>query len=597
MLSTIRARMLAGCVALVVFSLIASAATNYFIVKSYNDETIDRNLKSAASEHADAIGDWIALRTQMIASLADAALSPDPVPALRQVAAAGSFLHVSVGYADKTAKFADATGIPSQFDPTTRPWYRQASQAGRPVVMPYFSMTGKFLVAFAVPVIRDGAVKAVVMGELPMDRVIANVKSIRPTSASFGMLVDGSGRIVAHPDPKLTLEPVSRAASGLGATTPAAIESAPAPVEVRVGRDVKLLRAQAVPHTDWYVLIALDRAQATAGMRSLLTASIAACVVLAGIASLIVGAITAAAFSRLSKVRQAMEAIGHGTGDLTQRLTADGRDEVADIARSFNSFVAKLQAMMSQISDAGDAVRGAAGEIAAGNRDLSSRTESAAASLQQTAASMDEITATVGHSAAATRLADERAASASKIASHGGEVVTEVVTTMGAIEAASGRIGDVIGIIDGIAFQTSILALNAAVEAARAGEQGRGFAVVAQEVRGLAQRSAEAAREVKSLVESTAASVAVGSDQVQQAGETMRDIVTNVANVTTIISDIRHAADEQMRGIEEVNRAVTQLDEMVQQNAALVEQSTAAAFALQTQADQLRATIGQFRIA
>jgi len=329
----------------------------------------------------------------------------------------------------------------------------------------------------------------------------------------------------------------------------------------------------------------------------MITASLAVCLVLGGIASLIVGLITGAAFRRLSQVRQAMAAIGNGSGDLTQRLPAQGRDEVADIAGSFNSFVGKLQQMMREIREASDAVRCAAGEIAAGNHDLSSRTESAAASLQQTAASMEEITATVGQSAAATRLADERAASALQIASHGGEVVSEVVATMGTIEAASGRIGDIIGVIDGIAFQTNILALNAAVEAARAGEHGLGFAVVAQEVRSLAQRSALAAREVKTLVESTVASVAEGSDEVGQAGQTMREIVLNVSGVTTIISDIRAAADQQMRGIEEVNRAVTQLDEMVQHNAALVEESTAAASALRIQADQLAATVGQFRIA
>jgi methyl-accepting chemotaxis protein len=175
--------------------------------------------------------------------------------------------------------------------------------------------------------------------------------------------------------------------------------------------------------------------------------------------------------------------------------------------------------------------------------------------------------------------------------------VSDVVATMEKIEQASGRIGDIIGVIDGIAFQTNILALNAAVEAARAGEQGRGFAVVAQEVRSLAQRSAQAAREVKVLVESTVASVSAGSGQVRQAGDTMREIVSNVSNVTTIISEITHAANEQTRGIQEVNRAVTQLDEMVQQNAALVEQSTAAATALQSQANALATTVGQFKVA
>ncbi|WP_179404981.1 methyl-accepting chemotaxis protein [Burkholderia guangdongensis] len=599
MLSSLRARILAACIAIVAFALAASTLINYAIAHSYNDDAIDRNLTSVASGHVVGIGDWVASKSRMIESLQDAALSPDPLPTFKQLAAAGDFTNVYAGYADKTYKFSDPTGIPPDYDPTIRPWYKQAAQTGKAVVTPPYvdAGTGKLVVSFAVPVVRDGALKAVLGGDVAMDSVIANVKAIRPTPASFGMLVDSDGHIVAHPDPKLTLKPVADVAPDLAGINLASLAAARAPVEVHVGGDTKLVRAQAVPGTDWYAIVALDKAEATAGMRSLLGASLVTLVAIVGIASLVIGAITATAFRRLSQVRDAMTAIGSGTGDLTKRLPADGGDEVADIARSFNAFVDKLSHVMREIRDASESVRTAANEIAAGNVDLSSRTESAAASLQQTAASMEEITATVGQSANAAGQADARAAAASKIASHGGAVVADVVATMGKIEEASARIGDIIGVIDGIAFQTNILALNAAVEAARAGEQGRGFAVVAQEVRSLAQRSAQAAREVKVLVESTVDSVAAGSGQVRQAGETMHEIVTNVANVTTIISEITHAANEQTRGIQEVNRAVTQLDEMVQQNAALVEQSTAAASALQTQANALASTVGQFKVA
>ncbi|KVT40144.1 methyl-accepting chemotaxis protein [Burkholderia ubonensis] len=598
MFSSIRARIIAACVAIVAAALLASTLINYFIARSYNDDAIDRNLTSVASGHVVGIGDWVATKSRMIASLQDAALSPDPLPVYKQMAAAGGFTNVYAGYADKTFKFSDPTGIPADYDPTGRPWYKQAAQAGKPVVTPPYvdAGTGNLVVTFAVPIMRDGAVKGVVAADVAMNAVIANVKSIHPTPASFGMLIDSNGHVVAHPDSKLTLKPVNDVSTELGAIAPASIVNASAPVEVEVGGAAKLVRALPVPGTDWYALVALDKSEATAGMRSLLTASLITLVVDIVVASLIVGAITATAFRRLSLVRQAMAAIGSGSGDLTQRLPADGGDEVTDIARSFNSFVDKLQEVMQQIRDASESVRTAANEIAAGNQDLSSRTEAAAASLEETAASMEEITATVGQSAAAAGQADQRAEAASKIASHGGVVVSDVVSTMEKIEEASGRIGDIIGVIDGIAFQTNILALNAAVEAARAGEQGRGFAVVAQEVRSLAQRSAQAAREVKVLVESTVASVEAGSGQVRQAGETMQEIVTNVANVTTIISEITHAANEQTRGIQEVNRAVTQLDEMVQQNAALVEQSTAAAAALQTQAHALAATVGQFKV-
>jgi methyl-accepting chemotaxis protein len=241
-------------------------------------------------------------------------------------------------------------------------------------------------------------------------------------------------------------------------------------------------------------------------------------------------------------------------------------------------------------------VRAASNEIAAANQNLSSRTEAAAASLQETAASMEQISGTVDQSAAAALEADERSGVATQMASRGGEIVSDAVGTMGEIEAASGRIGAIISVIDGIAFQTNILALNAAVEAARAGEQGRGFAVVAHEVRSLAQRSAQAAREVKQLVEETVSRVAAGSSQVRLAGETMNEIVANAAGVQTVISGIARSTTEQTRGIQEVNRAVTQLDAMVQQNAALVEESAAASAGLQIQADALASTIGRFKV-
>jgi len=598
MFSSIRARIVGLCVAIVVVALAANAALNYLIANSYNADAIENSLLAAENSRTDSIEDWIVSNSRMIDSLQDAVMQGNPLTALKQVAAAGKFTNVYVGYADKTWIFTDPTGIPPDYDPTRRPWYRQAAAAGKPVVTPPYvdAGTGKLVVSFAVPVLRDGVLKGVVSGDVAMDTVIANVKAIHPTPASFGMLIDAGGHIVAHPDPGLTLKPVTDLIPELTGDTLTALFGARHPMQVEVRGSTKLLGAEAIPGTDWYTVVALDKAQATASMHSMLTASVIVLIVIAAIAAAIVAALTAVSFQRLSKVRDAMDAIGSGEGDLTQRLPVTGSDEVAQIARSFNSFVDKLSQVMRRIREASDSVRVAATEIAAGNVDLSGRTESAAASLQQTAASMEEITSMVTQSASAAKQADDTAACASQVASRGGVVIADVVATMGEIEQASVKISDIIGVIDGIAFQTNILALNAAVEAARAGEQGRGFAVVAGEVRSLAQRSAQAAKEIKALIEATVASVSSGSGQVRQAGMTMTEIVSNVGRVTGIISEITLAANEQTRGIQEVTRAVSQLDEMVQQNAALVEQSTAAAAALQNQAVSLAEAVAQFTL-
>lgn len=596
MRSSIRTRVVCTSIVLVALSIVCCTLANYFIARASLNEAIDRNLASITDNRAVAIGEWVAGKTHMIASLQDAVLTPESMPFLYQIAAAGGFWDVGVGYPNKTAKFTDWPNIPSSYDPTTRPWYSAAEQAGKPVATPYVSTSGALLVALGVPVTRDGVMKAVVVGDIALNSVVDGIKSIRPTPASFGMLIDGTGRIIAHPDPKLRFKPATEIAADFARITASASGTTKGTFELAVNGAKKLVRAQPVPGTDWQVVVALDKSEATAGLRSLMIASLSCLVIVVCIASVIVGAITTTAFRRLRDVCQAMATIGSGNGDLTQRLPADGRDEVAKIARSFNQFVDKLQSVMLRIRDSGELVRAAASEIAAASLDLSSRTESAAANLQQTAASMDEISGMVDQSAAAARDADRRSTAATRIASRGGEVVADVVGTMARIEEASDRIGAIIGVIDGIAFQTNLLALNAAVEAARAGEQGRGFAVVAQEVRSLAQRSAHAAREIKHLVDSNVESVTAGSNQVRQAGATMTEIVANAADVQASISEIARVATEQTQGIQEVNHAVMQLDGMVQQNAALVEQSAAASTALQEQANALASAIGQFKV-
>ncbi len=285
------------------------------------------------------------------------------------------------------------------------------------------------------------------------------------------------------------------------------------------------------------------------------------------------------------------------SGDLTQRVESQRRDELGDLLRTVGRMQDSLRTLVGQVRASSDSIGTASTEIASGNQDLSSRTEQTASNLQQTASSMEQLTGTVRQSADSARQANQLAASAAEVAQRGGSVVSQVVSTMDEINSASRKISDIIGTIDGIAFQTNILALNAAVEAARAGEQGRGFAVVAGEVRTLAQRSAEAAREIKALIGASVEKVDTGSKLVADAGSTMNEIVASVQRVTDIIGEITAAASEQSDGIGQVNTAVTQLDQMTQQNAALVEQSAAAAESLKDQAQRLAQVVASFRLA
>ena len=283
-------------------------------------------------------------------------------------------------------------------------------------------------------------------------------------------------------------------------------------------------------------------------------------------------------------------------GNLTARMEGEFQGVFATMRDDANRTVEGLAEIVRQIRSGSDAINASAGEISSGNDDLSRRTEQQAAALEETASSMEELTSTVRQTADNARQANQLAIGAVDVAAQGGEVVGKVVETMSAISESSGRIADIIGVIDGIAFQTNILALNAAVEAARAGEQGRGFAVVAAEVRSLAQRSAGAAKEIKQLITDSTDKVRHGNELVGQAGKTMGEIVTSIKRVTDIIADISAASQEQSAGIEQINQAITQMDEGTQQNAALVEEATAAARSMEQQAGQLVQTVAQFRV-
>jgi methyl-accepting chemotaxis protein len=284
------------------------------------------------------------------------------------------------------------------------------------------------------------------------------------------------------------------------------------------------------------------------------------------------------------------------TGDLTLHIEAGNQDETGEMLQALTELRGSLVGVLRNVRQGAENVDTASAEIAQGNHDLSGRTESQASALEETAASMEELSSTVRQNADNARQANQLAMSASTVAVHGGEVVNQVVETMKGINDSSQKIADIIGVIDGIAFQTNILALNDAVEAARAGEQGRGFAVVASEVRSLAGRSADAAKEIKNLISASVERVAQGTAQVDQAGVTMTEVVSSIRRVTDIMGEISAASNEQALGVAQVGEAVTQMDQATQQNAALVEEMAAAAGSLRTQSNDLVQVVAVFKL-
>ena len=284
------------------------------------------------------------------------------------------------------------------------------------------------------------------------------------------------------------------------------------------------------------------------------------------------------------------------SGDLTSRVDVDGDDEAAELLKALRDMNNNLGGIVTQIRSGAESIAVGAGEVAAGNQQLSSRTEEHASSLEETASTLEEFTSTVRQNAEHAKQASTLAGAASATAEKGGEVVNKVVATMQEVTTSSKKISDIIGVIDGISFQTNILALNAAVEAARAGEQGRGFAVVASEVRSLAQRSAASAKEIRGLIENSVNRVEAGARLVGEAGKTMEELVASVRRVASIMTEIAAASNEQSSGIEQINKAITQMDTVVQMNASLVEEATAAATSMASQATGLARAVAQFRV-
>jgi methyl-accepting chemotaxis protein len=503
-----------------------------------------------------------------------------------------------------TGKYFNENGYGRTLNPASAgdQWFYGFLAGGAPYTLDIDKDAGadSYMLFINTRVETAGGKHAVAGVGLSVDALAQAVRSYKLGQSGYVYLVRANGTMLIHRDPKLVdgkhqLQDLP----GLGpAVVKDLLGGQPfAHTSYRAPDGVQLLASTYIPEINAYLVAQVPEAEVLAGIASgAAMTSLAAAVIGGGIGMFAIFFISRAIAAPVVQAANLLGDIANGGGDLTRRMPVQSQDEIGALAAAFNRFVESLNGTITQVRASSRAIAEATGDIASGNMDLSARTEAQASNLEETASAMEELTSTVHQNTDHAKEANKLVAATSISAQRGGEVVGQVVAMMSSITASSRKISDIIGVIDGIAFQTNILALNAAVEAARAGEQGRGFAVVASEVRNLAQRSAAAAKEIKELITASVQQVRAGGELADTAGAAMQEIVGSVQNVAGLMAQIALASEEQSLGIDQVNQAVTQMDDTTQRNAALVEEAAAAAQSLQEQAVQLEQVVNSFKL-